>query len=386
MSKNKDKRKKELEKEMAKLRKKLELLDDDEIEDDDEYLYADDNEVRFDPFTGESLKHTMPPLPPKPPALAKPAKPAKPAKSARIIRKDRHGKPIVVRRAELTTEQKKRIAKEKDLIRQKKEKLNEELHEMRDDFVDKQKEFQEQQREYQHVQRELREKEREIREKEQSLRNQRKDYSYTWDLDMDEDIKEVTSDLEVRLGEYTRSILASVGDSIKSSMGIAIRSAGDIGEEMKVVGKEMDKIGKEIGDKIAKEVHVSVGPKIPEDKLEEFYEVGSTIVSAIGDPNRLRILKELEKSPKYQKELSDITNLRGGTFKHHMDRLLDDQVKFVTQEVVRGRYLLTTRGREALKLTEIQFMRYLNEKKHKKKEKKGKKSEDSDKEYDVSIK
>ncbi|NPE06998.1 MAG: winged helix-turn-helix transcriptional regulator [Asgard group archaeon] len=368
MSKNKDKRKKELEKEMAKLRKKLELLDDD------------DEEVRFDPFTGESLKHTMPPLPPKPPLIAKPAKPVKPV---RIIRQDRHGKPIVVRQAELTPEQKKRIAKEKELIRQKKEKLNEELHKMRDDFVDKQKEFQEQQREYQHIQRELREKEREIREKERSLRNQRKDYSYTWDLDMNEDIEGVTSDLEVRLGEYTRSILASVADSIKSSMGIAIKGAGNIGQEMKVVGKEMDKIGKEIGDKIAKEVHASVGPKIPVDKLEEFYEVGATIVSAIGDPNRLRILKELEKSPKYQKELSDITNLRGGTFKHHMDRLLEDDVKFVTQEVVRGRYLLTTRGREALKLTEIQFMRYLSEKNHKKK---GKKSEDSDDEYDVSIK
>ncbi|TET27302.1 MAG: ArsR family transcriptional regulator [Candidatus Heimdallarchaeota archaeon] len=378
MSKNKDKRKKELEKEMAKLRKKLDLLEDD----DEEFLYADED-LKFDPFTGEKLDPSMPPLPPKPPMLARPVRPAKPAK---IIRASRHGKPIVIRQAELTSEQKERIAKEKEIIRKKKEKLNEELHKMRDDFVDKQKEFQEQQREYQDIRRELREKEREIRVKERSIRNQQKSYSYTWDLDMNEDIEGVTSDLEVRLGEYTRSILASVADSIKSSMGIAIKGAGDIGQEMKVVGKEMDKIGKKIGDKIAKEVHVSIGPSIPEDKLEEFYEVGATIVSAIGDPNRLRILKELERSPKYQKELSDITGLRGGTFKHHMDRLLDDYVKFVTQEVVRGRYLLTTRGREALKLTEIQFMRYLNEKDYKKKEKKGKKAKDSDEEFDVSIK
>jgi len=292
MSKNKDKRKKELEKEMAKLRKKLELLDGDEEE------FYDDEEIRFDPFTGESLKGPMPPLPPEPPLPARPAKPAKAAKAAkaaRIIRKDRHGRPIVVRQAELSPEQKKRIAKEKELIRQKKEKLNEELHKMRDEFVDKQKEFQEQQREYNDIRRELRDKEREIREKERSFRDQQRSYSYTWDLDMNEDIEGVTSDLEVRLGEYTRSILASVADSIKTSMGIAIKGAGNIGQEMKVVGKEMDKIGREIGDKIAKEVHVSIGPSIPEDKLEEFYEVGATIVSAIGDPNRLRILKELEK-------------------------------------------------------------------------------------------
>ncbi|MBK5112538.1 MAG: ArsR family transcriptional regulator [Candidatus Heimdallarchaeota archaeon] len=375
---NKDKRRKELEKEMAKLRKKLDVLDDDE-----------DVVVRFDPYTGEKLDDTIPPfppMPPMPPHMARPAKPAKPAKPARIVRTDRHGKPIVVRHAELTPEQKERIAKEKEIVRVKREQLKDELHVMRGVFEKKQKEFQEQQREYEHIRRDLRSKEREIREKERAVRDQQRSYSYTWDLDMDEDMQEVTSDLEVRLGEYTKSILASVADSIKSSMGIAIKGAGNIGQEMKVVGKEIDKIGKEIGDKIAKDVHVSIGPKIPEDKLEEFYEVGSTIVSAIGDPNRLRILKELEKSPMYQKELSDITNLRGGTFKHHMDRLLEDNVKFVTQEVVRGRYLLTTRGREALKLTEIQFMRYLEEKQGKKKANAGKKGKDSDDEFDVHIK
>jgi len=369
MSKNKDKRKKELEKEMAKLRKKLELLEEDE-----DYEDEDDEEeiIRFDPYTGERLEQPMPPLPPKPGLPPLPPKPPRP------------GKPVVVRHAELSPEQRKRIEKEKELIRAKKEKLREELKGMRDEYEAKQKAYQEQQREYQHIRRDLREKEREIREKERALReNKRTAYSYTWDLDMDEEIEGVTSDLEVRLGDYTKSILASVAESLKSSMGIAIKSAGDIGQEIKVVGKEIDKIGKEIGDKIAQDVRVSIGPKIPEDKLEEFYEVGATIVSAIGDSNRLRILKELEKSPKYQKELSDITNLRGGTFKHHMDRLLDDDVKFVTQEVVRGRYLLTTRGREALKLTEIQFMRYLEEEERKKK---ASKKKDSDEEYDVRIK
>ncbi len=377
MSKNKERRRKELEKEMAKLREKLELLDDEEDykndKDDDEEEEDEEEIIRFDPYTGERLKEPMPPLPPKPGVPPLPPLPPQP------------GKPVVIRKPVLSPEVRKRIEKEKEIIRQKREELREELEEMRSEFEEQQKEYQEQQREYQHIRRELRDKEREIREKERALRDQKKTaYSYTWDLDMDEEIEGVTSDLELRLGDYTKSILASVAESLKSSMGIAIKSAGDIGQEIKVVGKEFDKIGKDIGDKIAKDVHLSIGPKIPEDKLEEFYEIGATIVSAIGDPNRLRILKELEKSPKYQKELSDITNLRGGTFKHHMDRLLDDDVKFVTQEVVRGRYLLTTRGREALKLTEIQFMRYLEEEQRKKKEKKSKK--DSDEEHDVRIK
>jgi hypothetical protein len=64
-----------------------------------------------------------------------------------------------------------------------------------------------------------------------------------------------------------------------------------------------------------------------------------------------------------------------------MDKLLEDEVKFVTQEVVRGRYFLTTRGREALKLAEIQYMRYLEEIEAEKQ----KKGSDSD-EFDVTIK
>ena len=132
---------------------------------------------------------------------------------------------------------------------------------------------------------------------------------------------------------------------------------------------------------------MSVGANIPEDKLEEFYEIGATIVAAIGDSNRLRILKELERGPKYQKELSDITSLRGGTFKHHMDRLLDREVKFVTQEVVRGRYLITTRGREALKLAEMQFRRYLQEKERDDMSGSLNKDKlDPDEEFDVDIK
>jgi DNA-binding transcriptional ArsR family regulator len=190
----------------------------------------------------------------------------------------------------------------------------------------------------------------------------------------------MSTDLEMRLSDYTRSILSSVAESLKSSMGAATKGAKEAGKEIKIVGQELGKIGKEIGEKISKDLYVAIGPQIPEEQLEEFYEIGSTIVSAIGDPNRLRILKELEKGPKYQKELSEITNLRGGTFKHHMDRLLDESTKFVTQEVVRGRYLLTTRGREALKLAEMQYLRYLEEKKGVNSQK----GTDSD-EYEVDI-
>ncbi|MHA1213573.1 MAG: ArsR family transcriptional regulator, partial [Candidatus Heimdallarchaeota archaeon] len=339
MSSKKDKRQKELEKEIEKLQRRLSSLRSEDYDEDRVVIIrsSDDDDIEF--------SHPLPPLPPKP---AKPAKPARPAPP------HRHSTRSTTQKT-LTPQEKERMRQAKEKIRQNREKLNKELHGLKDDLQIKKREFDK-------YRRDLREKEHKIRDKERLLRDKRYSTSYSFDVELDDDIDGITSEMEIRLGEYTRSILSSVADSLKSSMGIAIKSAGDIGTEMKVVGKDFGKMGKEIGERISKEVHVSFGPNIPEDKLEEFFEIGANIVSAVGDSNRLRILKELESGPMYQKELSEATNLRGGTFKHHMDKLMEESVKFVTQEVVRGRYLLTTRGREALKLAEIQFMRYLEEK------------------------
>ncbi|MHA1441721.1 MAG: winged helix-turn-helix domain-containing protein [Candidatus Heimdallarchaeota archaeon] len=375
---SKEKRKKELENEMRKLQSKLHDLDDE-----DEYIPdEDEEEFNFDPFTGERIDKAkvnpvvrvrsragpsppMPPMPPMPPR----------ARRARTVRVD------------LTPEEKAKVKKEKERIKVEKEKSLKEIKKMRSELYKKQKDLNEKQKEFAHVRSDLREHEREIRNKERDLRARRYHQEHdSWDPDIDQEIEVLTSDLEMRLGDYTRSILSSVAESMKSSMGIAVKGAGNLGEEIKIVGKDLGKLGKEIGDKINKEIYVTMGPTIPEDKLEEFYTIGATIVGAIGDSNRLMILKELEKGPKYQKELSDITSLRGGTFKHHMDRLLDENVRFVTQEVVRGRYLLTTRGREALKLAEMQYMRYLENKERQKREKHGKNGKNSDEEFDVSIK
>ena len=369
---SKEKRKRELEDEMRKLQRKLHDLEDDEPLDHE----GEDEEYNFDPYTGEKIEsgkrvrviRPMPPIAPLPPMPPL-------ARRARTVSR------------ELTSEEKAKIAKEKERITAEKEKSLKEIKKMRSELYNKQNELNEKQQEFASVRSQLREHEREIRNKEREMRARRyHDEHDSWDPDVDQEIEVLTSDLEMRLGDYTRSILSSVAESLKSSMGVAVRGAGDIGQEIKVVGKDIGKIGKEIGDKISKEVYVTLGPSIPEDKLEEFYQIGATIVGAIGDSNRLMILKELEKGPKYQKELSDLTNLRGGTFKHHMDRLLDEDVRFVTQEVVRGRYLLTTRGREALKLAEMQYMRYLETKERQKRDNHEKNGKNSEKEFDVSIK
>ena len=86
--------------------------------------------------------------------------------------------------------------------------------------------------------------------------------------------------------------------------------------------------------------------KLNEEELEEFYEIGTKMVSALSDPRRIKLLKLLEDGPAYQGDLSDKTGVKGGTFKHHMDSLLSS--KYVYQEATRGRYLITQLGVEAL--------------------------------------
>lgn len=79
-------------------------------------------------------------------------------------------------------------------------------------------------------------------------------------------------------------------------------------------------------------------------------------MSAISDSRRLKILKSLEQGPAYQSGLSEETGVKGGTFKHHMEALMN--TRLVHQEATRGRYLITQLGVEALKLAEIIYKRY----------------------------
>ena len=92
------------------------------------------------------------------------------------------------------------------------------------------------------------------------------------------------------------------------------------------------------------------------EELESFLEIGSNLASALSDTRRLMILKELEEGPNYPSDLSEKLSFKGGTLKHHLDTLV--QVNFISQEAVRGRYLITQLGMEALKLIETLFRRH----------------------------
>ena len=132
------------------------------------------------------------------------------------------------------------------------------------------------------------------------------------------------------IGEYVDSVMTSVAGNLERAMkAITFPTWDDSGKKTQEGG-------------------------LSEDELEEFFEDGSTILSALSDGKRLRMLKALENGPLYQQELSKQSNSFGGTFKHHMDKLLD--ARFVVQEAVRGRYIISREGLESLKLAELLFV------------------------------
>lgn len=135
---------------------------------------------------------------------------------------------------------------------------------------------------------------------------------------------------------YIGGLLDSVGDAIDRSVGSIFQSSSDRRPHHK-------------------SRHRKEKTFVSEEELEEFYDQGSAIMGALSDANRLRMLKELEKQPLRQSDLSEKTNTKGGNFKHHISILKENGL--VRQEGVRERYLLTFAGREALKLVEFLYAR-----------------------------
>ncbi|MHA2175249.1 MAG: ArsR/SmtB family transcription factor [Candidatus Hodarchaeales archaeon] len=139
------------------------------------------------------------------------------------------------------------------------------------------------------------------------------------------------------LEKYIGSILESVWDTVDQSVGSLFQTSSG---SRKTRRKRVERQSYE---------------SIPEEELENFYQRGAELLSALSDQKRLRMLKELEKEPLRQSDLSEKTDIKGGNFKHHITILKDEGL--VHQEGVRERYMLTFAGREALKLAEFLYHR-----------------------------
>ncbi len=160
------------------------------------------------------------------------------------------------------------------------------------------------------------------------------------------DLEKTVYDLENVVEDFVTSLLSSIA----SSVGYGARLVLDVGHPKTRQKKDEDR-----WSKVWKELSHQ---NISEDELEDFFESMAQVSGVLNDKHRIRLLKALERHPCYYDELSELTGLKGGQFRHHMSILKDNHL--VVQERYRGRYILTPFGRSLLKLLEVLYMRYLS--------------------------
>jgi DNA-binding transcriptional ArsR family regulator len=150
------------------------------------------------------------------------------------------------------------------------------------------------------------------------------------------------------------------------------------GEEMAEFGRHMGTAGKELGEYIKLVVSdamrganramrsVFIGPDGARLKIdEEGVAIGKSAAEAVrqvpaedaerllaplASAERIGLLYLLAEEPRYHQDLMELSGLKPGTLPHHLKQL--EEAGYVTQERVRGRYLITIPGRMALKLAE----------------------------------
>jgi DNA-binding transcriptional ArsR family regulator len=216
--------------------------------------------------------------------------------------------------------------------------------------------------------RKLREEQRELRERmrmlDKDLRKIRRrskrsararSTSFAEDEDDDYSGWEIRFDRSAEnLGETLEAYIGNIMDSVAGGIESAIDGIFTFGDRAEArTRRTMDR-------KRRKDEHIRRKFRRPryhltEEDQEKFPSEGASILSILSDERRLRILQHLEAGPAYQKELSENTGVVGGQWKHHADQL--KEAGFIDQEAVRGRYLITQLGREALKLAEMLYLR-----------------------------
>lgn len=174
---------------------------------------------------------------------------------------------------------------------------------------------------------------------------------------MDNYVQNILQGVEGNLKRSMASLSKTFGTKFKSSIAKeAMRGADRAMRNAERSMRKQERVLRKQEERMHRHARKIVFEPLSAEELESFLEIGSNLASALSDTRRLMILKELEEGPNYPSDLSEKLSFKGGTLKHHLDNLV--QVNFISQEAVRGRYLITQLGMEALKMIEMLFRRH----------------------------
>jgi len=181
---------------------------------------------------------------------------------------------------------------------------------------------------------------------------------------MSEDLKEELEELREELKELKEQLKEKAEKNRRHGRGIYI----DIGERMEdYVDDVMEGVAEGIHGELEKSIFI--GPHGRHVKIrrpgvnihrrtayseKEYAKVNfervASIMSALGQEHRLKVLSELMDGGKYVNELQEkLPEIAASTLSSHLNVL--EEAGLIVQERVRGRYLITIPGRSAYKMS-----------------------------------
>ncbi|MDO8056607.1 MAG: winged helix-turn-helix domain-containing protein [Candidatus Hermodarchaeota archaeon] len=156
----------------------------------------------------------------------------------------------------------------------------------------------------------------------------------------DEDVRAFEEDVAEfgrQMGNYGREL----GDYIKIVVADAMKGANKAMRSI-FIGPDGDLFNRDADHPVPSEDVERIKPVPPED--------AERLLSPLASGERISLLYLLAEEPRYHQDLMELSGLKPGTLPHHLKQL--EEAGYVTQERVRGRYLITIPGRMALKLAE----------------------------------
>lgn len=175
---------------------------------------------------------------------------------------------------------------------------------------------------------------------------------------MTEELKDEMKKLKEELKELKEQLKGEFEKTRKKGRGVYI----DIGERVgDYVEDVMEGVVEGIHGELDKSIfigphgrHIKIRkPKImhthhDEDKKVDLPKIAS-VMSALGQEHRLRVLAQLMSGGKYVNELQEsLPEIAASTLSSHLNVL--EEAGLIVQERVRGRYLITIPGRSAYKM------------------------------------
>ncbi|NIQ04793.1 MAG: winged helix-turn-helix transcriptional regulator [Candidatus Korarchaeota archaeon] len=174
-----------------------------------------------------------------------------------------------------------------------------------------------------------------------------------------EEIRAQAEELKARAKDMAQRIKQEVWKNLQRELTRQGFNKNEIKRELQGETDEALREAEEKASKISKKIDAAVEKSVAKTSREfeenikkavEQFDAGNTadILSTLSSPERLEILRFLNKGGRYYTEIGEKVELGPSSLKFHLGKLKSE--KLVEQERSRGKYFITEKGKSAIRL------------------------------------